>query len=475
MGPSLFTSSRGYELLPLVCGRYLSRDDQQYAILQISGLAADACSLSLKVGHVHQALQQLEFGRGIILSYSIDGRSDLAKLQNDYPSLADKYKQLRFKAFTEIEAKEPAIREQLIKERWDASSRLEDCLHQIRQNSGYERFLLSATVNELKEGANEGPIVIVNATDIGCDAIIVSTAEIQAIALQEMNSFEAPSFYQKRLARYRTMVDEKLKKYERDIENDMAGGDYVQPDSGFEDMSWLWSCCVKPILNELKKCQLPYSHELLRVWWIGTGIASYFPFHAAGQYDMNFENYQDSENTLSQIIPSYTPTIKALSYARSCVLKTAKISINETSILVVTMPATLNHTPLPGVDLEKLAIQQITKDICKIKTLESPTAAQVLNEMSGFDIVHFACHGSVDPKDPSKSHLFLQTSEPSGPIVDELTVTDIFKKHTLGQTWIAYLSACSTAGVEAENLADESLHLASAFQVAGFAHVIGSL
>lgn len=45
------------ELLPFVCGRYSSRKDQQYVILEISGLAADACSLSLKGGHVHQALQ----------------------------------------------------------------------------------------------------------------------------------------------------------------------------------------------------------------------------------------------------------------------------------------------------------------------------------------------------------------------------------------------------------------------------------
>lgn len=77
------------KLLPFACGRYLSRDDQQYAILQISGLAADACSLSLKAGRDHQALQQLEFGRGIILGYLIDGRSDLTPLQKDYPVLAN--------------------------------------------------------------------------------------------------------------------------------------------------------------------------------------------------------------------------------------------------------------------------------------------------------------------------------------------------------------------------------------------------
>ena len=178
---------------------------------------------------------------------------------------------------------------------------------------------------------------------------------------------------------------------------------------------------------------------------------------------------------MSQIIPSYTPTIKALSYARSCALRTAKISSSETSILVVTMPTTPEHKPLPGVDHEKFAIQQITKDVCRIKRFESPTAAQVLNDMSGFDIVHSACHGLVDPEDPSNSHLALQRSGPSGPVVDELTVSDISKKNALGRTWIAYLSACSTVGVEAKLLANESLHLVSAFRLAGFAHVIGSL
>lgn len=41
--------------------------------------------------------------------------------------------------------------------------------------------------------------------------------------------------------------------------------------------------------------------------------------------------------------------------------------------------------------------------------------------------------------------------------------------------WIAYLSACSTAEVKSQTLADESLHLTSAFHMAGSTHVIGSL
>lgn len=139
------------------------------------------------------------------------------------------------------------------------------------------------------------------------------------------------------------------------------------------------------------------------------------------------------------------------------------------------MPSATEHNPLSGVVHEKLAIQRMSGHFCKIKVLETPTAKDVLKDMSGFDILHFACHGLAEPEDPSNSHQLLQKSGPSGSIVDKLTVSDISKENTGGQTWIAYLSTCSTSGVEAKLLADECLHITSAFQVAGFAHVIGSL
>ncbi len=228
-----------------------------------------------------------------------------------------------------------------------------------------------------------------------------------------MNSSHAPPSFQKRLRRYRTTDLKKLKEYERDIEDDTEGNDYVNGDASasVEHMSWLWSSCVEPILKEVNKSQASDSHELLRVWWIGTGIASSLPFHAAGHY-INDENAQDSENTLSQIIPSYIPTIKALSYARSCASGAAKINSSETSILVVTMPSTPEHKSLPGVKKESQAIQRITTDIRKMTALESPMAEHVLNIMSGFDIVHFACHGCADPENPSNSHLLLEKTCP---------------------------------------------------------------
>jgi CHAT domain-containing protein len=227
---------------------------------------------------------------------------------------------------------------------------------------------------------------------------------------------------------------------------------------------------VQVILEELQDDQPSASEELPRIWWIGTGIAGSFPFHAAGQYT---EDY--SENALSRMIPSYTPTIKALAHSRLCASRAAKLSNDKISVLMVTMPKTPGQKTLDGVDHEKVAIQESAKDFYTVKTLEYPTAEHVLNDMKGFDIVHFACHGSSDSANPSNSHLLLPKNDVSGPIVDKLTVSDISNADTLGQAWIAYLSACSTAEVKAERFADESLHIASAFQVAGFAHVIGSL
>ncbi|KAK3689124.1 CHAT domain-containing protein, partial [Podospora appendiculata] len=43
------------------------------------------------------------------------------------------------------------------------------------------------------------------------------------------------------------------------------------------------------------------------------------------------------------------------------------------------------------------------------------------------------------------------------------------------RAWLAFLSACSTAEVAVSALASEGIHLASAFQLAGFPHVVGSL
>lgn len=46
---------------------------------------------------------------------------------------------------------------------------------------------------------------------------------------------------------------------------------------------------------------------------------------------------------------------------------------------------------------------------------------------------------------------------------------------SLDHAHLAYLSACSTANPGTTDFLDEAIHLTSAFQLAGFPHVIGTL
>jgi CHAT domain-containing protein len=81
---------------------------------------------------------------------------------------------------------------------------------------------------------------------------------------------------------------------------------------------------------------------------------------------------------------------------------------------------------------------------------------------------HFACHGNSDLADPSSSHLVLADHQ-----TQPLTVVDLARLR-MDTAELAFLSACSTArpGIR---LADEAIHLAAAFQLAGYRHVIGTL
>jgi CHAT domain-containing protein len=79
--------------------------------------------------------------------------------------------------------------------------------------------------------------------------------------------------------------------------------------------------------------------------------------------------------------------------------------------------------------------------------------------------VHFACHAFTHPEDPSLSYLALADR----PLyVSELADVDI------PNAYLAYLSACTTA-VGSTRLLDENMHIASAFQLVGYPHVIAAL
>jgi CHAT domain-containing protein len=92
----------------------------------------------------------------------------------------------------------------------------------------------------------------------------------------------------------------------------------------------------------------------------------------------------------------------------------------------------------------------------------------VVSALARHKIAHFACHGLTDRATPAASRLLLH-DHANRP----LTVTELSRLQ-LPEAEIAYLSACSTTATS-QRLADEALHITSAFQLAGFRNVIGTL
>jgi len=97
--------------------------------------------------------------------------------------------------------------------------------------------------------------------------------------------------------------------------------------------------------------------------------------------------------------------------------------------------------------------------------------SHILECLKSCKVFHFAGHGESDPSDPSKSRLLLDDWE-----ADSLTVAHLRDLKLQGNSpFLAYLSACSTGTSKSAALLDESIHLISACNIAGFRHVVGTL
>jgi CHAT domain-containing protein len=221
---------------------------------------------------------------------------------------------------------------------------------------------------------------------------------------------------------------------------------------------------VKPVLNELGFTQLPSSGEdWPRVWWVGSGLLTILPIHAAGYHDSS-----PPETAIDRVISSYASTVKSLSYARERLAKANEFKLKEKAILVA-MPTTPEQNSLPSVEteVEDLRILFFNASI-DTTVMPNRTKAEVLSELPKHSIVHFACHG-YPADDPSQSSLLLEDWKTASLTVSDLTSLNIESAN------FAYLSACHTSAARDFRLLDESISLSSAIQLSGYPSVVGSL
>lgn len=404
-------------LLPAAVSRPSGWADREHELSQFAHLAGEAASLALAVPGASElrALRLLESGRAVLLGQVLDTHAGQAPA----PSLS-----------------------------------------------------------ELRSEAEPGPIAVFNVSRYGGDALLLTTAGITRLPLPALQAAALIERFQQFLQALHDVADPELGWRARTRAQDDIG----------KTLQWLWDAAAGPVLDALDLTG-PFAADGAwpRIWWIPGGMLSLFPLHAAGHH-----HEAGGRTVMDRVVSSYAPTIRALRRSREMPARVPGTS----RALVVAMPTTPQAEPLPYVaDEAELLRSQLPDPLVLIQ----PGREAVMTALADRPVAHFACHGVSDPFDPSRSGLLL-TDHQTVPF----TVAGLASAGLAGAE-LAYLSACGTAQMKvvtlgtvefgppalleavpglaafgaalnrSTRLIDEAIHLTSAFQAAGFRHVVGTL
>ncbi len=474
------------ELLGEVAPRHLGRSDQQHGLSAFAGLASDAAALALAAaggGVTDQqrgarALGLLEAGRAVLLSQALDTRDDLTDLRRQRPDLAARFIDLRDRldrpdstippTVFDSGTSYPAAPRRVAEERRRLAGQLAETLAEIRALEGFGSFGLPPAAEELQAQAVSGPVVTFNVSSYGSHALVLTGSAITPVELPALAHDallrQVNAFYQALHAA--TTAGERADR--KAAQESMAG-----------ILGWLWDAAAEPVLAALGYDREPApGGRWPRVWWASGGLLGLLPIHAAGHHAEPAAPGQVRRTVMDRVVSSYTPTIRALRYSR----RRDAVVASPARTLIVAMATTpgisgrLRYVPAEAAMLcASLPNPTLLTELGTpagdppVLPTATPTRENVLAYLPECPIAHFACHGASDPADPSKSLLLLSDYS-----TDPMTVASLASVR-LDRAQLAYLSACRTAFSAAAGLLDEAIHLASAFQLAGFPHVIGTL
>ena len=484
--------ARAVGLLPFTAPVHLRRTDREFRLGGHFGIAEEAAACALSAGRPEQALVLLEQARGIVLADLMGRRGILPSLHRSAPELADRLERAAQRA-ARLEAAptvtyeadqtpsrvgsgpaaylllRPTARRAaawrrsqrqahlIDAERAAAATELESVLAEIRSRPDLAEYLLPPSLDQLRAHTSDAPVVYVNAAHDRCDALILPpdpSLPVQHVPLPRLSRQDA-------LARI-PVFRNAHRAFARDLEPPFSPA-LSDRDGLLDELAWLWDCVAEPVLTALGHTRTPAPGEPWpRIRWCPVGMATYLPLHAAGHHDEAAQGLAAPRTVLDRAVSTYTTTVRTLAYSRQ--RPTAQ---SQGRALIVAMPETSGAQSLPGVAAETRLLAELLPGATILEGSDA-TYETVRAALPGHRIAHFACHGLSDWADPATSRLLLHdhTSRPLTVIaVSELNLTSAD---------LAYLSACSTSDTNLV-MADEALHITSAFQLAGYHHVIGTL
>ncbi|CAE6429600.1 unnamed protein product [Rhizoctonia solani] len=450
-------------------------------LLRISSLAPDASVYACLKNSPALAVEFLETFRSILFSQTLSLRSQQHELRASHPSLASELerigKAIEMRSFGNRAQLKQCNRFDLdidrrhhetldlrtLGEEWD------EVVLQIRNVPGYESFLQTPSVQSLCQAANNGPVVMIVASEKheACYAILIfgpSVSDIQSMKLpltipkaEELSKRFSTNLFSAHLRKANTGTDYLQHEAERGVKQKGKVSSECPKLGSYAVLKELWELVMQPVI-ELVETHSPASCKdgsLLHIWLIVAGILSSLPLHAAGIYEPDGTTVNRC-CVLDRVICSYAPSLSALNR------KPPSELLSETKLF-----AFGGGQGLSAASREVEAV----RSICSPKMTVSVASAHatpegIKKEMQNAHIVHFACHGTQDLANPLRSRL--EFSRSSKIEVEELM------SEPMPNARLAVLLACETAQGD-QQLTEESLHLAGTMLFAGFYGAVGTL
>ncbi|KAK4078311.1 uncharacterized protein Triagg1_3327 [Trichoderma aggressivum f. europaeum] len=452
LSPDFLEEPKAYDIarytidfIPLLTSRSLQNSDKQHVLAKVVGTSSRAAAIALHTLSVDRgpiaAVECLETGRGVI-GRAVFEQYDLKSLEKYHPDLAHSFLVLRDR-YDQSAPRHPvleinkSIMEAEIEDnrRHRSEKDFTNLLDTIRAKMNFEHFLLPASEIDMLQAATFGPIVILNWSTFRCDALVIGQSGLRSIPLPQLSG----DFVSETLTNVHSKDPESL-----------------------ETLSWLWDNAVGPVLDALGFTSTPSDGCWPHIWWIPTGPLIKLPLHAAGHHLR-----RSGETTLDRVISSYATSVKAIIQSRK---RSAPVAAKPLSLVAVAMDKTEGFAPLLHANREVDAVLDILESKADCRRPQQ-LKTDVMSAIENCQIFHFAGHGRTHPTDPLQSALLLADWQDEPFTVASLLETNL----GLNSPFLAYLSACGTGQILNDHAADESIHLVSACQLAGFRHVIGTL
>jgi tetratricopeptide (TPR) repeat protein len=488
----LHAYSIAVSLLPELAWIGLSLTNRFYELMRGDDVVREAAGVALDSGLLETAVEWLEQGRSIVWGELFQLRNFYEELSSAHPHLAHRLRGLSVAlehAGATRERSLSALLEQTSSTAYGVTESLQQeadrhrtlaierdkLLQEIRRFPGFARFLLRKDFFQLRASAHSGPVVLLNAAESRCDALIV-LADVDHVIHVPL-----PNFTFQRSAGLQNTL-EKLLGHARVMGcDDREGKSSTRGGVSWETLlSTLWNGVVKLVLDALafsvrdvvplEFMPVPFiclgtdCWGLSRIFWCPTGPFVFLPIHAAGFYDTLHS--QPGHKVSDFIVSSYVPTLSILAPSPNPDV----VPSGDLRLLVVRQPPSDGQPRLPGVAIELEHIRTVIMNSHSTRTtlLESSagTVEEVLALMKEADWAHFACHGIQDVSRPTMSGLCLADRR-------RLKISDMIAL-TRPRGGLAFLSACQTATGE-ERLSDEAIHIAAGMLFAGYGGVVGTM